>query len=58
MNGAAMRMTRPVIEATFALMLKRSKKLPSERLTISPKMARLQAQIQSEPPRVPVYSYH
>ena len=33
-------------------------KLPSERQHISPKTARLEAHIQSEPPRVPVNSYH
>ena len=43
--------------ADFALALKLYQ-LPSERETIMPNRPRLHAQIHSEPPSVPRYSYH
>ena len=56
-KGAANRRISPVMDAAFALMF-HPDMLPSERLTRSPKMLRLQTHIQSEPPRLPVNSYH
>jgi hypothetical protein len=47
----------PVRIADLALILKLFQ-LPSDRETRNPKILRFVSQIQREPPRAPVYSYH
>jgi hypothetical protein len=56
-SGAANRIASPAGAATLALEFHPAM-LPSDALTMMPKMLRLQIQIQREPPRAPVNSYH
>ena len=57
MNGTIRIAIQPVAAAAFAFMLK-FHQLPSDSEVIRPKIPRLQAHTQSEPPRAPVISYH
>ena len=56
--GAKTSNTVPTTDDTRAFQFHSEWKRPSDRAVIRPNKARLTHQIQSDPPSVPVYSYH